>query len=340
MSSTTLKGFKDEIDFSKINISSLRKLDSGGHMAGVHYIHNDLKKPFVIQTPNMEIPYDFGKGYNGDRSDNLNLSMGDYKSDKRLKMFYDNIKNIEEAVVQHVVNNVETWFPNYVGKEKSITEQLIREAFNRFIKHSKEDKYPPTIKVKIPYKDDKYSISVTDMNDSSKEYDFNTIKDKLKGAQVKICFRITSVYFINKHFGFTGSASKIKIMFPSRDEDDFRSDSEDEDSIAKKMTSVVIEDDEIDPEIRKEFEKKSAKQSVDPVDSEEEEDEEEDKKEDKDDEEEDDDEEDDDEKDEKPKEKPKKSKDSDDDDDDSDDEPVKKPTVKKTVVKSKATKKK
>lgn len=318
MSSTTLKGFKDEIDFTKINISSLRKLDNGSHMAGVQYIHNELKKPFVIQTPSLEVPYEFGKGYNGDRSDYLNLSMGEYKTDKRLKVFYDNMKNVEETVVQHVVNNVETWFPNYVGKEKGITEQLIREAFNVFVKHSKEDKYPPTIKVKIPYKDDRYAISVTDMNDSSKEYDFNEIQSKLKGAQVKICFRISSVYFINKHFGFTGAASKIKIMFPSGDEDDFRSDSEDEDNIAKKMTSAVIEDDEIDPEIRKEFEKKDTKE---PKDSEEEDD----------DGEEDDDEE-----------ESKKPKDFEDDDEeeDSDDEPVKKPTVKKTVVKSKVTKKK
>lgn len=318
MSSITLKGFKDEINFTKINVTSLRKLDSGGHMAAVTY--GEQSKKFVIQTPLMSVPYDFGKSYNGERSDYLNLSMGEYKSDKKLNMFYDNMQGIEEAVFKHVVDNVDTWFPNYVGKEKGITEQLIREAFNRFIKHSKEDKYPPTIKVKIPYENDKYNISVTDINDPEKEYDFNDIKDKLKGAVVKICFRVSSVYFINKHFGISARASKMKISFPSRDEDDFRSDSEDEASIAKKMTSSVIEDDDIDPEIRKEFEKKNTKQPVDPVDpvdseEEEKEEEEEEKKEDEEEEEEE-------------------------DSDDSDDEPVKKPPVKKTVVKGKTSKKK
>ena len=325
MSSITLKGSKDEIDFTKINVTSLRKLDSGGHMAAVTY--GEQNKKFVIQTPLMTIPYDFGKSYNGERSDYLNLSMGEYKSDKKLKVFYDNMQNIEETVFKHVVDNVDTWFPNYVGKEKSITEQLIREAFNRFIKHSKEDKYPPTIKVKIPYENDKYNISVSDINDPEKEYDFNDIKDKLKGAVVKICFRVSSVYFINKHFGISARASKMKISFPSRDEDDFRSDSEDEASVAKKMTSVVIEDDDIDPEIRKEFEKKTVKQPVD-SEEEEEEDEEEEKevkevKETK-----------------ETKETKESEEDEEDDDDDSDDEPVKKPAVKKTVVKSKTTKKK
>ena len=37
MSSSTLRGFKDEIKFDKINISGLRKLDSGGQMAYVSY---------------------------------------------------------------------------------------------------------------------------------------------------------------------------------------------------------------------------------------------------------------------------------------------------------------
>ena len=317
MSSITLKGFKDEINFTKINVTSLRKLDSGGYMAAVTY--GEQSKKFVIQTPLMSVPYDFGKSYNGERSDYLNLSMGEYKSDKKLNMFYDNMQGIEEAVFKHVVDNVDTWFPNYVGKEKGITEQLIREAFNRFVKHSKEDKYPPNIKVKIPYENDKYNISVTDINDPEKEYDFNDIKDKLKGAVVKICFRVSSVYFINKHFGISARASKMKISFPSRDEDDFRSDSEDEASIAKKMTSSVIEDDDIDPEIRKEFEKKNTKQpvdSVDPVDSEEEEEEK------------------------KEEEEEKKEEEEEEDSDDSDDEPVKKPPVKKTVVKGKTSKKK
>ena len=37
MSSSTLRGCKDEINFDKINISGLRKLDSGGQMAYVSY---------------------------------------------------------------------------------------------------------------------------------------------------------------------------------------------------------------------------------------------------------------------------------------------------------------
>ena len=305
MSHTTLKGFKDEINFDKINISSLRKLDSGGQMSAVSYGEQNNK--FIIQTPLMNIPYAFGTGYNGERSDYMTLSLGDYNSDTKLNKFFENMKNIEESVQQHVVKNVDTWFPNFSGKSEAVIEQLIGEAFNKFVKHSKDDKYPPTIKVKIPYENGKYDISIVDINTNEK-YDFNEIKDKLRGAYVKICFRISTVYFINKHFGISAKASKIKISFPAKDEDDFRSDSEDESSIIKKMSSAVIEDDEIDDEIRKE----SMKKTNEPKDSEEE-DEEEDEEE-------------------------KKDSDDDDDDDNSDDseEPVKKPAViKKTQVKSK-----
>ena len=316
MSSSTLRGFKDEINFSKINISGLRKLDSGGQMSAVSYGEQNNK--FIIQTPLMSIPYAFGTGYNGERSDYMTLSLGDYSSDDKLNKFYENMKNIEESVLQHVVKNVDTWFPNFSGKSEAVIEQLIGEAFNRFIKHSKDDKYPPTIKVKIPYDNGKYDINIVDMNTNEK-YDFNEIKDKLRGAYVKICFRISSVYFINKHFGISAKASKIKISFPAKDEDDFRSDSEDESSVIKKMSSAVIEDDEIDDEIRKEASKKTDKtekteKTNEPKDSEEEE-----------------------------EEKTEEKEDSDDDDDNSDDsdEPVKKPAViKKTQVKSKVSKKK
>jgi hypothetical protein len=321
MSYTTLKGFKDEINFDKINISSLRKLDSGGQMTAVSYGEQNNK--FIIQTPLMSIPYAFGTGYNGERSDYMTLSLGDYSSDDKLNKFYENMKNIEESVLQHVVKNVDTWFPNFSGKSEAVIEQLIGEAFNKFVKHSKDDKYPPTIKVKIPYDNGKYDINIVDMNTNEK-YDFNEIKDKLRGAYVKICFRISSVYFINKHFGISAKASKIKISFPAKDEDDFRSDSEDESSVIKKMSSAVIEDDEIDDEIRKESSKKTDKtyKTDEPKDSEEEEEEEEEQEQ---------------------EEKTEKKEDSDDDDDNSDDsdEPAKKPAViKKTQVKSKVSKKK
>ena len=323
MSSSTLRGFKDEINFSKINISGLRKLDSGGQMAYVSY--GEQNNRFIIQTPLMSVPYAFGTGYNNERSDYLTLSFGDYENDNKLNKFCENMKNIEKTVNEHVINNVENWFPNFSGKSDAVVEQLISEAFNPFVKYSKENKYPPTIKVKIPYENDKYNIKIEDMT-TNEEYDFNEIKDKLKGAYVKICFRVSAVYFINKHFGVSAKASKIKISFPSQDEDDFRSDSEDETTVAKKMSSAVIEDDDIDDEIRKEVSKKDTivkdtpPKDNSPKDSE------------------DDDDDDDDSDDQKSK---KKDSDEDDNSEHSDDseEPVK-PVIKKVPVKSKTSKKK
>jgi len=315
MSSSTLRGFKDEIKFDKINISGLRKLDSGGQMAYVSY--GEQNNRFIIQTPLMSVPYAFGTSYNNERSDYLTLSFGDYENDPKLNKFCENMKNIEKTVNEHVINNVETWFPNFSGKSDAVIEQLIGEAFNPFVKSSKDNKYPPTIKVKIPYENDRYNIKIEDMT-TNEEYDFNEIKGKLKGAYVKICFRVSAVYFINKHFGVSARASKIKISFPSQDEDDFRSDSEDETTVAKKMSSAVIEDDDIDDEIRKEVSKKDTPpKDTPPKDSEDEDDDDSDDQ------------------------KSKKDSDEDDNSENSDDseEPVK-PVIKKVPVKSKTSKKK
>jgi len=266
MSSGTLRGFKDDIDTSKINIGSLRKLDSGGQMAGVSYTNEN--KPFVIQTPLMQIPYDFGKGYNGERSDYLTLSFGDYNSEAKLNKFHENMKNIEKHVIGHAIKNNEIWLPSTVGKSPEFIEQLMEDAFNPFVKPSA--KYPPTMKLKIPYDEDnkKYKdIMITDLK-TDEEYDFNEIKHKLKGAFVRICFRITTIYNINKHFGITTKATKIKISFPVKEEDDFLSDSDDE--IAIKTKKVELND-EIDNEILKEI--SDTKEPVKDSEEEEEEDE-------------------------------------------------------------------
>ena len=334
MSSSTLKGFKDEINFDKINIGSLRKLDSGGQTAYVSY--GERNSRLTIQTPLMGIPYAFGTGYNGERSDYLTLSFGDYENDTKLNKFWENMKSIEKTINDHVICNVDTWFPNFSGKSEAVVEQLIGEAFNPFVKSSKENKYPPTIKVKIPYENNKYNIKIQDMN-TNEDYDFNEIKDKLKGAYVKICFRVTSVYFINKAFGVSAKATKIKISFPSQDEDDFRSDSEDETTVANKMSSAVVEDDDIDDEIRKEVSKKDTSAKNTPKDTPKDtiKDTPKDTIKDSEDEDDDDDDDDDDQK------SNKKDSDEDDNSENSDDseEPVK-PVIKKVPVKSKVSKKK
>lgn len=126
MSSSTLRGFKDEINFDKINISSLRKLDSGGQMTAVSYGEQNNK--FIIQTPLMSIPYAFGTGYNGERSDYLTLSFGDYENDVKLNKFWENMKSLEKTINDHVICNVDSWFPNFSGKSSAIVEQLIGEA--------------------------------------------------------------------------------------------------------------------------------------------------------------------------------------------------------------------
>jgi len=310
MNAIVLKGFNDEIDCSKINISSLRKLDNGGQMAGVAY--TDSSKKLVIQTPLMSIPYNFGTGFNGDRSDHLSLSFGDINGDAKLNKFHSNMKNIETEIINHAIKNNESWFPNSTGKSKEFIDQLIEDAFNPFVQQ-KNTKYPPTMKIKIPYENDKYNISIFDLK-TNEEYDFNLIKDKLKGSYVKICFRVTGIYNINKHFGLSAKATKIKISFPIKDEDDFRSDSDDDlANLNNKLMKEVVEDD-IDDEIKKEVTNKLM--NMKPKDSEDEDEDDDDSVEDI-----------------KPTPSNQDDDDDDDDDDDEDDEPVAKVVKKKTTTK-------
>lgn len=277
----TIKAYKQDLDVSKIKISDLKKLDSGAEIAYMSY-NNDK---FVIRTPTMKSPYMFGTTYNDVQKHELTLSFGNYKTDDALNMFYQNMKALENHIIDYGIKNSNVLFPKTKGKSKEFIEEMIKDqSFVPFVKPYREkdtrqvsDKFPPTMKLKVPIdKDTKmYNIPIQDLYTGEK-YDFNEVKDRLKGADIQLCFRITGIYNISATmmFGISAKITNMKVSFPDDGEDDWGSDSDDDIPVKKTNKAQDEDDDDLNDELAEKMKslkiKKKTNKADIPQDSEEE----------------------------------------------------------------------
>jgi hypothetical protein len=252
MSNKIFKGYTDELDATKINIADMKELETKSKLAYVSY--GEQNTPLIIQTPLLFVPYPFGGSFNGKLIHALSLSFGDYKTNDKLKKFYENMNNIDNFIKNHAIKNYKSWFPKLEGKSEDYIKDAINTNYQPIIKHTidKEtkkisEKYPPIFKVKIQYDEEtsKYiKIDLSDLNDPGLSYDFNEMKEKMVKSNMKVLFRITSIWLVpaTGMFGVTAKASMLKVGFPNDVKDVWRSDSEDEEEgqIKNKMEEISL----------------------------------------------------------------------------------------------------
>lgn len=268
-----------DIDVDDIKIHDLKQIEGldGTKFAYMSYKGVNLK----FQTPLLKIPYDFNSTYkSGDKDtvkNDLTLSFGDYKTNEANKLFYEKMEKLNDHVVNHVMQNKNKFLgcmnkPDMYVKDVA-NKPLVKPCIDRETQEI-SDKYPPTIKFKIPTDKLTGAYNIKCINSiTGEEVEFNDIKGKLKGAYGKFIVHITGIWNTGIGFGVQGKITLAKFTIKEDEEDEFlSSDSEDEDK-------KVLNDDNIDDELIKTAKdmqqlstKVSKKQSEVPIDSEEEED--------------------------------------------------------------------
>jgi len=250
MSNKIFKGYTDELDANKINIADMKELETKSKLAYVSY--GETNTALIIQTPLLFVPYAFGGMFNGKLIHALSLSFGDYKTNDKLKKFYNNMSDIDNMIKSHAIKNYKSWFPKLEGKSEDYIKDAINTNYQPIIKFSIDkvtkkpsEKYPPVFKVKIQYDEElsKYvKIDLTDLNDPGLTYDFNDMKEKMHRSNMKVLFRITSIWLVpaTGMFGVTAKASMLKVGFPNDVKDVWRSDSEDDNEIKDKIEEMSI----------------------------------------------------------------------------------------------------
>ena len=262
----------NDIDISKIKFGSVKSLESGGKKTGAKIVpvSYDGKNRFLIQLPDMRAPYGLSKFTADDSKDgpakfSLDLSLGGYDKRPAIKKLQDFISQFDEVIMKKVLEDSNDWLTK---KPKNIEQ--VEMVYKPMLKYSKDksgeksDKYPPTIKLNIPAKNNKQEIEVYDKNQQLINLinEDGSINDKVrtKGSIITAIIQISSIWISGgTNFGCSLRAVQLQVIPPARIEgfaiksikdDKIDSDNEvgsedqDEDVIVdgSNIASVTIED--------------------------------------------------------------------------------------------------
>ena len=243
-----------DIDVNNIKIdNNIKNIDNKIKFSLITYNGGG---PLVIQTPTLKMPYDFMSVYKADdKDDNSSIpkdivaSFGDYKNISSNKKFYDKMKEINELVVNHVINNkLIGHVSNTISKS---SDEVVRAYSIPLVKpyidkdtREESDKYPPTIKFRVKINNDTglYDMDCSDMVSGNK-LNFNDIKGNLKGAHGKFLLKITGILFTKQGYCIRVNVLKAEFKFREMIEYSFMPDSEDDE---KELDEETLEDDLMD----------------------------------------------------------------------------------------------
>lgn len=169
MTSQLIKG--KNIDTSKVTVSEPRVLDNGAKLVYVNYNNGR----FQIQTPWMELPWDMSCYTEGPYPKySIELSFKGVDDNEELQEFLEKMNQLDEKMVDIGLDKSVQFF-----KKKTTNREVVDGHYNRIIKVSKDKdtgepdgKWPSTFRVKIPYRDGRFSSKLytdgehRDINDS------------------------------------------------------------------------------------------------------------------------------------------------------------------------------
>jgi hypothetical protein len=242
-----------QFDEKNVNYSDVRVNSFGGKSIYLNYLES--KRSLVLQTPQMVMPYNVGEFQPLDSSGNpdgnkkytMNLSFRSMEDDPKVKLFYEKITALDDKLVTDAVKNSLPWF------KANHKREVINALYSPTVKVSKDretgeadGKYPPTIKIKLPTRDDKFMCEVY----NSKREEVDLLETLGKGAQVKALIQCTGVWFAGGKFGLSWKVVQMKVV-PSKKIKGYsfidESDDEDGEGETKESESKEVEsDDELD----------------------------------------------------------------------------------------------
>lgn len=194
-------------DVSELTFRAPKILDSGGKFVTLDYSGRKL----MTQTPSMVLPYGlnvFDKA--GPTTYSVDLSFRGVEEDPKVKQFYDMLVAFDERLIAAGVENSLPWF-----KMANASREVIKAFYTPSIKISldregKPKPYPPTLKVKLPKKNDTFEAQFYDAE--KRPYEGVTVEDLLtKGARGVFLLQCTGLWFAGSKFGASWKAVQVKM---------------------------------------------------------------------------------------------------------------------------------
>lgn len=232
----------DKFSCSNVEYSDPKKLQHGGQAIYLNYDG----KPLILQTPKMSMPWGMGK-FDGDIPKySVDLSFKGMDNSESLQSFYSALNQLDEKLVEDGVSNSMQWF-----KKKKQTKEVCKALYAPQIKVSKDKngepdgKYPPTMKVKVPWKDGKFDCDAYDSKRQLIQDDLSNVL--VKGSQVQALIQCVGIWFAGGKYGCSWKVVQMKVTPPAGIHGySFIDDSEDEaeDEVAEGGSDEDVVDEE------------------------------------------------------------------------------------------------
>lgn len=241
-----------QIDITKLKYSEVKTLSSG---AKTIYINYGSFGKLRVQTPVMVLPYGIGEGYEDktaaakatpkppttEKKYDLTLSFKGIDENTKIKTFHDKLKEIENKIIDDAFTNRQEWFKDDYDNNKAILSRL----FYPIIKIDKDKttgkpvgKYPPTLKVKVPYNNEASKFLFDAYNMENDDIEFETIIQQLKGGRTQLIIELTGIWMSGGKFGCSWKIISGKFQPSMNQKITFLEDSDTE--------KVIVDDEEGD----------------------------------------------------------------------------------------------
>lgn len=226
----------NQLDVSKIKYSEPKTLDNQSKTVYVNYEGDKL----TVQTPMLNIPYgvnDFNKDTDQYKKYDLNISFAGANENPKIKQFMEKMEEIEERIKSDAFKNRLLWLRDDYDSMKKVVDKL----FFPIVKHDKDkdtgkvmDRYPPTMKIKLPYNSMSNSFTFDAYDMDNNEINFTENMGRLKGAKCRLIIQLTGIWIAGGKYGCTWKVLKGKFQLPSRGKYTFVEESDDEDIVEDK----------------------------------------------------------------------------------------------------------
>lgn len=196
------------VDFEELKFSKTKK--STGLRFVLVYLN---KKKLGLKLPTLRIPFDSKVNQFGHLEVNLSLDNN--------KEIIEKLQKLDNSMLKFAEEN--KWF-----------EGIAKESINYtpMVKESNTGDYPPTIKIKIPYKDNVVSTVFYDADKNVIPVDDQESAAELlsKNKRIQTAIECVGVWINNDRFGLSWKAEQIRILKdqPMVQEPDIEFDSDSE----------------------------------------------------------------------------------------------------------------
>jgi hypothetical protein len=227
-------------EVNDVSFDDVKKNTMGGKVV---YLKYKGQSKIVIQTPKLSAPFGistFTDDNTGVTKHSLDVSFKGVDDDAKIKLFNDKLHAMDTHFINEGVKNSKEWFG------KAMKYDVVEALYRPIVKQSKDpEKYAPTMKFKIPSKDDRLIVEAFD--DARNSFD---LANFAPGSKVQAIIECSSIWFVNKQFGITWKLLQVKVSKPEKlagfsfvhDEDD---DEEEEDDATEVEQVRDNEDDDI-----------------------------------------------------------------------------------------------